>query len=250
MKYNYYNVKIKNIIDETSDVKTFILTKPKGFKFKSGQFIWVSLKDPGPDIPKFPMAIASGLNEQHLMFSIKSWGDPTKAIFELKKGDKVAVSDALGTYLPFNNFVGTNLYLIAGGTGITPIRSVLTSIQDEKMKKLRSKTILYYGAKTPSDFLYKDEFKKWQAKTIVETKEGHDKWKGNLGFVTKLLTNEMDSVNGICFVFGPYPMMQNVVSILKSLGFTEDQIYVSIEKMIDNQVIGPIFPVSDSNVSF
>ncbi|MFV2015578.1 MAG: hypothetical protein ACC656_09140 [Candidatus Heimdallarchaeota archaeon] len=149
--------------------------------------------------------------------------------------------------MPFDNFVSANIYLIAGGTGITPIRSVLNSLHNKKMK---SRTILFYGVKSPKDFMYTDEFDSWNVKTIVENYSEADKWNGNVGYVTKLLTNEMDFKHGICFVCGPNPMMQNVVSILKSIGFTEDQLFVSIEKMINNQVIGPVFPVSDHNVPF
>ena len=107
-----------------------------------------------------------------------------------------------------------------------------------------------HGAKTPGDLLYKKELSHWNPQLIVETKSEGEKWTGMTGYVIKLLTGEMDSKHGICFVCGPMEMMKNTVSILKSLGFTEGQIYVSIEKIVNNQVIGPVFPLSDENVSF
>ena len=241
MDYHFHKVKIKNIKEETATVKTFILSKQKNYTFRPGQFCWLSLEEEGE--LNLPMAIASGQLEKELRITMKNWGENTQKFFNLKKGNQIFLSDAMGTYIPFNNFVGTPFYLIAGGTGIAPIRSVLNSI---KNKKLKSKTQLFYGVKTPDDFIYEADFEHWQIHTIVE--EGDDE--GNeVGFVTKLLSSDLDTINGICFVCGPYQMLQNVISLLQELGFTKDQIYVSIEKIVDGHVIGPVFPVSDLNVT-
>lgn len=247
--YNYFNAKIKNAYYESDDVKTFILEKPKNFIHQPGQFCWLtlpsSLKKSDTDIPKVPMAIASGTNESKLIFSFKNWGNLTQELFKLKTKDTIAVSLAMGTYLPFNNFISSKIYLIAGGTGITPIRSLLFSI---KSKKENYK--LFYGVKSPKDFLYKDDLKNWDVKFIVEKSDTDNQWEGDFGFVTSLLPKNMEIKNGLCYICGPYPMMQNVVSLLKNIGFSEDQIYVSIEKMENDQVLGPVFLVSDLNITF
>lgn len=237
------NLAIKDIIDETANVKTFVFERPRDFQFKPGQFCWISLPNQ-PKLGRSPMAIASGMNESELKFSIRAWGDLTTALFKAQVGDIITISDPEGTWFPLEMAEGRTIHGIAGGTGITPIRSLLHSIDPSKTKMK-----VFYGVKTPSDFLYKKELPQWDAELIVENPD--DKWDGKTGLVTDLLTRaNLDVDNGICHVCGPTPMMANTVAVLKKLGFTPDRIFVSLERMEKGKVIGPVYPVSNPIVGF
>ncbi len=237
------DLEIKSIIDEAPNVKTFVFEKPSDFTHAPGQFCWISLPD-HPKLGKSPMAIASGTKESLLKFSIRAWGDLTKKLFELDVGDVVTISSPEGTWFPTEMTEGRPLYGIAGGTGITPVRSLRYSI-DLKNSEMQ----IFYGVRTPHDFLYKKELSQWNARLIVEKPDAS--WTSDVGLVTDLLNKDvLDVERGLCHVCGPRPMMVNVVKVLKDLGFAPDRIYVSLERMEKGKVIGPVFPVSNSIVGF
>lgn len=245
LSIKYFDITIGNIIQETPDVKTFILEKPQGFSHLPGQFCWLTLPSlikPGDSFPRTPMAIASGVHDNELVFSFRNWGYLTEKFFALQPGDVLSVSEPLGTAIPIDLFQTKHIICIAGGTGLTPVRSLMRSMDSNHQPEL------YYGAKTPSDILYKEQLLLWNSKVIVEQSNGSDDWTGDHGYVTKLLPPDLETKGNICYICGPYPMMQNAINVLKKIGFLDDQLYVSLEKMQDNEVIGPVFPVSDPNV--
>ena len=190
------------------------------------------------------MAIASGMKESVLKFSIRAWGNLTKKMFEQRVGDVISVSEPEGTWFPIEKTKGRIIYGIARGTGIAPIRSTLHSISHDNTKMK-----VFYGVKRPHSFLYKSELPKWDVELIVE--ESDSSWSGNVGQVSDLLKGaKLDVTNGICHVCGPTQMMASVVKVLKEMGFDSNRIYVSLEKVVKGRVIGPVYPVSNPMVDF
>jgi NAD(P)H-flavin reductase len=58
-------------------------------------------------------------------------------------------------------------------------------------------------------------------------------WKGNVGVVTNLLDRvEMSKENTVAVICGPPIMMKFVIEKLKNLGFKDEQIYMSMERMM------------------
>lgn len=242
----YFDLEIKKIVQENSVIKTLVFSKPEGFNNRPGQFCWLSLpelREETKSVPRTPMAVASGMSEKDLIFSFRNWGGLTQLFFEKKVGDIISVSQPLGSSVPIDLFESNTTICIAGGTGIVPIRSLVNSIGSNNHLKI------LYGARTPSELLYKNEIGNWDSEIIVERPEEGGEWKGQLGFVTKLLTQSIHERYKYCYICGPYPMMKNTVSSLKNLGFAQENIYVSLEKVENNEVVGPVFPLTDHNVN-
>ena len=242
----YFDLEIEKIVQENSVIRTIIFTKPENFNNMPGQFCWLTvpeLRKSTNNIPRTPLAIASGMFEDQLIFSFRNWGGLTKLFFEKKIGDILSVSQPLGLHAPVDLFNSNKTICIAGGTGIVPIRSLVNSMKSKKHLKV------FYGARTPSELLYKEEIYQWDSEIIVEKSDEGANWFGQQGFVTKLLTQSIFDSYKYCYICGPIPMMQNAVAVLKELGFTSQNIYVSLEKIENDEVIGPVFPVSDPNVT-
>lgn len=144
---------VENIIHHADGVKSFIM-KPLKLcpNFRPGQFLHLAIDeyDPSfhwPESRVFSIANSPTRKDKlRITFSVK--GDFTERMYgEVKTGD------VLWLKLPYGSFSfpdsGTEIVLIAGGTGITPFVSFLEYAID---KKINTKINLYYGIRNP-DFL-------------------------------------------------------------------------------------------------
>ena len=100
---------------------------------------------------------------------------------------------------------------------------------------MKNKIVLRYGARTPSDMVYKDSLPQWAKKSkvdVVTTVDvGEAGWQGNVGLVTTILKNlPVDLKKAAVIVCGPPIMMKFVTLKLLDLGFQPPQIYLSMEK--------------------
>ena len=230
-------MEVQEVKTETQNIKSIIFNRPPDFQHKPGQFSWLEI----PSIPnqKVPMAIASGTKEKNLIFTIKKFGLISEKLIESIKKDSILISEPLGTSIPLSIFSKNEIYAIAGGTGITPIRSLIYSIDNP--------VNVFYGVRTINDFIYKDEIKNWHIKKTVEINPIINDSEIKIGYVTSLLYLKNLKVSGIYFICGPKNMMNLAIKKLIELGIPENNIFASIEKIVDGNVIGPVLPIKDIN---
>ena len=112
----------------TETLFKFKLTKPKDYSFKAGQFTMINVDG----APKRAYSFTSGPEDDFIEFySIKvPDGALTSKLQKIVPGDLVNVSDkATGSLLVENLTEGTDLWLLATGTGIAPFISMLRDEQ-------------------------------------------------------------------------------------------------------------------------
>lgn len=207
---------------ETNDVKTIVFDiKNEAF---SGQFYMLSLLGVG----EAPISVASGHGER-LSFSIKSLGSFTSTLNNAKSR-LVGIRGPYGNKWPWESF--DSVIAIAGGIGIPPIKSLIEEM--EKSGRLNDLTVLY-GARTPSDIVYKNEIEAWKKKMDLRltVDKGKDGWEGNVGMITSLIPSLKGKERSSVFVIGPPIMMKNVVKDLLDMGFLDDRIFLSLERRMD-----------------
>ena len=234
MKDNIYqpiNGEIVDIIEESSTIKSFVIKPEEDFAFKTGQFVELTLPGKG-EAPFTPSS--SPAETDQIEITIMKAGRITGLLHECKKGQKVGIRGPYGSCYPVDDFVGKHVYIIGGGVGLAPIRSLFLTLVD-RIKDFKSVTCRY-GAKTPDDFIFKKTlFGEWQKIKGVEMKLSVDQasngWDGNVGVVTTILDpSDIDVKNAVAVVCGPPIMMK--YATLKLLGFKFDpkNIYLSMEK--------------------
>lgn len=133
-------VKIKKIIQENEQVKTFVLDISLGAQ--PGQFVMVWI--PRLDEKPFSVAMDNGL-ELHL--AIAGVGPFSNALHELKEGDSVGVRGPFGT--EFTCEKGQRLLFLAGGYGAAPLyyfahKASALGCQVEFVVGARRKDLLLY----------------------------------------------------------------------------------------------------------
>jgi len=200
-------------------------------KYEPGQFFQVSI----PGIGEAPISVAS-YSEDHLDMNIREVGNVTKYLANLKKGDTIYIRGPYGNGYPMEKFYGKNLLLIGGGSGVAPLKGILMYV--DKHNDNFSDVTLYFGFRTPDDILFKDDLKNWRKKfqcnVSVDKNPKHVKTACDVCFVTSLVEKaKLDPENKVVFICGPPIMMKICVGLLKNKGFTEDQIYISTERLMN-----------------
>jgi sulfite reductase subunit B len=226
--YQPLPVIVEDIIKETPTIKTFVLRPPQDFSFDTGQFVELGLAGVG----EAPFTPSSDPNiKDRLEVTIMNVGRLTSQLHSLSKNTRLGMRGPYGNGYPLEEFKGREIVIVGGGVGLAPLRSLLLSLfsQLNQFKKV----LLRYGARTPTDTLYKNLLGKW-AKTIdvLTTVDTADKgYKGNVGLVTTILKDfPIDTKQAISIVCGPPIMMKFTTLKLLNLGFKPENIYLSMEK--------------------
>jgi NAD(P)H-flavin reductase len=237
--YVPFLMKIEEIITETEDekIKTFVLTfareeDKERFAYMPGQFAEISVFGKG-EAP-FGMASTPTLPER-LEFSVSKTGVVTGALHNMEKGDTVGVRGPLGNGYCLEAFRGKNLVLIGGGFGFSTLRSLTNYILHERNRKAYGDLTVIYGARKPGLLLYRRDLEVWGQRTdlrlhlTVDQKE--DGWQGHVGLVPNVIRSVAPSPeNAIAVVCGPPAMMKFTLPVLRDLGFSDENILLSLEK--------------------
>ncbi|GAH34907.1 unnamed protein product, partial [marine sediment metagenome] len=165
--------------------------------------------------------------------SIKNVGLVSGVLHSLSSGAEVGIRGPFGNGFPYEGVFGKNLLFVGGGIGLAPLRSLINNVLDNRDNFGR--IIILYGARTPGDLAFKDEFKTWEDQPdvtmLVTVDRGDEKWTGNVGVVTTLFPKAgIESENAVAFVCGPPVMIPFVIKDLLKLGFTGDTIISTLER--------------------
>ena len=91
-------------------------------------------------------------------------GGAATALFEgLEMGDTIDVSGPFGRFCLMPNDANRRYLLIGTGTGVTPYRAMLPLLE-KQMAERGIEVVLLFGARTPHELLYGDEFRAFAEK--------------------------------------------------------------------------------------
>ncbi len=236
--YKPYPVKIDKITVETEDknLRTFRLVflnpeDEKAFTYTPGQFAELSVAGCG----EIPIGIASSPTEKgYLLFTVNKVGSVTNALHTMKEGDIMGVRGPLGNSYPLKALEGRNVVIIAGGFAVTTLRSTIVWMLDPANRSKYGRITFIYGARTPGMLLYEEEWSRWQKRDDIDAYITVDRevagWDGMVGFVPAVTEKVAPSPdNASALVCGPPIMIKFTQPVLEKLGFSEDQIIMSLE---------------------
>lgn len=223
--YLMERIKILDVKPETEIDYTFTLEYSK--PLIGGQFLQLSI----PGVGEAPISI-SDFEENRLDMTIRKVGKLTDEIFELKSGDFLYARGPYGNGFNLDDYKDSNLIVIAGGTGLAPVKSIIKHFINNQ-KEVRSLQVLL-GFKSPKDILFEETIKDWSQKSQVTltVDNGDENWTGNTGLITKYISNLdiSDVKNTKVIVVGPPIMMKFTTLELLKNNFLEENIWVSFER--------------------
>lgn len=204
------NLKLKRIKD-SQGCFSLIFEKPKDFNFYPGQYLDIELPVNDTRGKTRAFTISSSPTEAFLMITPKKGISPFKKFMEqLKIGDEIESSHPAGT---FTLDESSSAVFIAGGIGITPFRSIIKYIVDQKLKT--PITLIY--SNSDDDFLFKNELQNWRKSYPNLSILYHNSQKsGRLSLNSRFLIH-----NSIYYLAGSHSFVNDMASMLIDSGVDE-----------------------------
>ncbi len=252
-------VRILSIKDEIPQTTTYRLefvdpTAGITFHFRPGQFNMLYL----PGFGESAICISSDPQATHtISHTVRQVGNVTCALARQQVGDQFFVRGPFGSGWPLDAWVGCDLVIACGGLGLAPLRPAIYHIINHR-SDYRNVHLLY-GARTPHDQLYAEEFEDWAAAGIeLETTvdRGDASWQGHIGVVPTLLERlRLEAEQTRVLTCGPAIMMRFIVFEALERGVAPRHIYLSLERNMQCAVgfcghcqLGPAFVCKDGPV--
>ena len=224
---------ITDVRTDTPDVKTFRVLTPDGkkpFEHMPGQCAMLSI--PGVGEALFSIT-SSPTNREYMEFSIKKCGCLTSWIHMLEPGQQITIRGPYGNGFPVETELrGKDLLFIAGGIGLAPLRSVINYCLDNRENY--GKLQIIYGSRSKDDLVdYQEIIDEWMKAENVEVNLTIDReqegWDGHVGFVPNYVKELSPDLGMTVLMCGPPIMIKFSLAGLKELGFTDTQVYTTME---------------------
>jgi len=235
-EYNPNIAKIKEIKEEAYNTNTYVLEFSddklcKSFSWVPGQFMMLSMLGIGESAISI-----SNVDKDHLVnATIRNVGNVTNKIFDLKKEDTIGMRGPYGTGWPLDAIKKKDVLIVAGGMGIAPLRGVINYISNNREDYGHFEII--YGARTPNDMIFKYEFNKWKKiknstfHLTADNIPSETAFECRTGLVTSCFPMmKTHPRNTIALICGPEIMMRYAAKCLETIGFNDEQIYLSLER--------------------
>ena len=194
---------------------------------KPGQFFEVSI----PKYGEAPISV-SGIGDGFVDLTIRRVGKVTNEVFEHYVGDTLLMRGPYGNGFDVENYKGKGLVIIAGGTGVSPVRGVISYFADHAEQ--RKDMTLITGFKSVKDVLFMADFPYWRERmnVILTLDSGEETEEHKIGLVTKYIPDLklQDVSKAVAIVVGPPAMMRFSVKGLLERGFKEENIWISHER--------------------
>ncbi len=249
----YYDLRVVDVIDETDDSRSFVLDIPEElserFAYRSGQFLTFRVEVGGRRIVRcYSLASAPNIDCAPKV-TVKRVADGRASNW---MNDEIVVGTTLEVMHPAGIFClrerDTPLVFFGGGSGITPIISIIKTALRETSRSMK----LVYANRNDRSVIFKDELG-----TLLLENEDRLEVVHRLddvhGFVdAALVVQEIGSrTDADFYICGPGPFMDVVERGLAGLGIEDDQIFIerfeSPEASIDATAVessgGPIVTV-------
>jgi predicted ferric reductase len=154
--YARYRFRVSKVTHEVSGVTSVYVTgrNLETFHYQAGQFAFWYFWQRGFRTQKHPFTISSSPSDPYLRLSAKAIGDYSAQLPELAKDTPVFINGPYGRFTTAVQAQPKRLF-IAGGIGITPIRSMLGAGRQPG-------DILLYSARTPTDLAFYKEIESWR----------------------------------------------------------------------------------------
>lgn len=218
-----------SVTQETASVVTIELDPPEWPDHRAGQHLDVRLTADDGYIAERSYSIASAPGEP-LAITVERLEDGEVSPYlseELRAGDQLELRGPIGGYFVWEPGDEGPLMLLAGGSGVVPLRSILRHRQHTGSDVPAR---LLYSARTLPDVIYRDEFDQHQdgVQVIYTLTRGRPAgWTGHTGRIDPALLAEAAwaaEANPLAFICGPTSFVETAAAGLVGLGYPAERV--------------------------
>jgi ferredoxin-NADP reductase len=223
---------VVELIDETARVRSLVLDLASWPGHRAGQHVDVRLTAEDGYQAQRSYSIASAPEDGHLVLTVERLDDGEVSPYlvdELRPGDELELRGPVGGYFVWKEALGGPLLLLAGGSGIVPLRAMLRHhAAIESTVPVR----LLYSARALDEVIYRDELARLAAYDEVDirftlTREWPEGWRGHRHRIDEELLDDVawpPSERPLVYVCGPTGFVETAASGLVSLGHDAQRI--------------------------
>jgi len=238
----YHDLEVAEVIDETDDSKSIVFDIPNAlrerFEYKAGQFLTLRVEVDGHRLVRcYSLASAPGLDSRHdsrHKVTVKRVVDGRASNWlsdNVAKGDQLEVMPPAGIFCLSDR--QTPIILFGGGSGITPIISLIKTALETTSRTLK----LVYANRNDRSIIFKEELAALllahpdRLEIVHRLDDVH-------GFVDPALVIQEigPKTDADFYICGPGPFMDVVESGLESLEVRSDQIFIERFESPDSPV--------------
>ena len=251
---HYFNLTIQKIIQETKDAITIVFQHPKdgNIKYRSGQFLTLIVPIEGKEVRRAYSLCSSPFVDSDLAVTVKRVENGLMSNYlpdHLKAGDTVKVMEPMGQFVTeYDPNKKRHLILFAGGSGITPMMSIIKSIINQEPESIVS---LIYCNRDIDSIIVKDELEKLQTTfegrlhVIHVLDNAPMNWQGYSGLLNKEMLSKLVEripdwgIDKTTYLMcGPEGMMKNAEMLLKDRNIPREKIFKEsfVQGTIDKEI--------------
>ena len=236
---HYYDLRVKEIVRETQDAISIVFEMPEPkMTYKSGQFLTLIRQIEGKEVRRSYSFCSAPDIDEDITVTIKRVAGGLMSNYlpdHLNVGDAVKVMEPMGVFTTeFDTNNKRHIIMFAGGSGITPMMSLIKSTLTLEPDSVVS---LIYANRNIDSIIFKDQLDIWQTKhegrlhVIHILDEAPMNWKGHSGLLNhEMLTKLLERIPNwgeektTYLMCGPEGMMNNVETLLALQNVSRDKI--------------------------
>jgi ferredoxin-NADP reductase len=225
-------LQLSQIEQQTHDTKTlrFQILGERRFCAKPGQFLTFQWTIDGKRMRRSYTISSSPAHENYVEITPKRMENGCVSVFLNERAKPGLAADASGPYgqFYFDETLHKSIVLIAAGSGITPMISMLRYIDD---LELATPVTLLYCVRTNADIIFENELSRLSTslpnfKYELCLSRPDPTWKGRSGRLTEEFVSQSvtDFDSPTFFLCGPNGFMDNARNVLLNLGVIRERI--------------------------
>lgn len=200
------------------------------FPFHAGQAVFAGLADSAVRRP-YSISCSPGQSRRErmleLLVQIDDHEPPDPHLERAEPGTALHIEGPFGSFALPAPRQGDHLLLIAGGTGIAPLRSMMWDVLE---KQGDTRISLVYSARGAEEFAYRDELQSLAARGTIDllltvTRDVPTEWTGASGRISgALLAPVLTPSVTRCLICGPSGLVSDAAALLKTAGIPAERI--------------------------
>jgi ferredoxin-NADP reductase len=212
-------------VRETPRCQSIVLELPEWTGHRAGQHVDVRLTAPDGYQAQRSYSIASAPEDEHLMLTVERLDNGEVSTYladELRPGDELELRGPIGGYFVWEEPLGGPLLLVAGGSGIVPLRAIL---RHWAAGSRRDAIRLIYSARALEEIIFHQELQRASTDgvgiNLTLTRQWPEGWSGHRGRVDRDLLDEVSWPAGerpLAYVCGPTGFVEAVAEALVAAG--------------------------------